>query len=204
MSGLLLVRPAWASTRRWKSSRELVTASEVNRRASDREAGVKEAGERSCGPTDRNWIRGGAEQGERASDREALVTKARQRKSGGRAAKADGLTRGDLALRLKGRRSVARPTEREVSRGHSSGACREGPNDGKGAMLMFLGDWKPQKSSSNLERTTSQSGEAAMTAGRVGISPTGNEHWRPGACLNPSNRPVRTRMPGGVAGDAEV
>ena len=42
--------------------------------------------------------------GERASDREALVTEARRRKSGGRAAKADGLTRGDLALRLKGRR----------------------------------------------------------------------------------------------------
>jgi RNA-directed DNA polymerase len=34
------VRPAWASTRRWESSRELVIASEVNRRASFREAGV--------------------------------------------------------------------------------------------------------------------------------------------------------------------
>src|ERR1035437_10956127 len=41
-----LVRPAWASTWRWKSSRELVTVSEANRRASDREAGVKEAGTR--------------------------------------------------------------------------------------------------------------------------------------------------------------
>jgi hypothetical protein len=49
-------------------------------------------------------MRGGAEQGKRANDREALVTKARRRRSGGRAAKADALTRGDLALRLKGRR----------------------------------------------------------------------------------------------------
>jgi hypothetical protein len=62
------------------------------------------SGERSCGPTNRNRIRGGAEQGERATDREALVIKAKRRRSGGRAAKADVLTRGDLALRLKGRR----------------------------------------------------------------------------------------------------
>jgi hypothetical protein len=44
-----LVRPAWASTWRWKSSRELVTASEVNRRASGREDGVKEAGSEAAG-----------------------------------------------------------------------------------------------------------------------------------------------------------
>jgi hypothetical protein len=41
--------PAWASTWRWKSSRELVTASEANRRASFREAGVKEAGSEAAG-----------------------------------------------------------------------------------------------------------------------------------------------------------
>jgi hypothetical protein len=35
---------------------------------------------------------------------EAVVTKARRRRSGGRATKVDVLTRGDLALRLKGRR----------------------------------------------------------------------------------------------------
>jgi len=45
----LAVCPAWALTRRWKSSRELVTASEANRRASDREAGVKEAGSEAAG-----------------------------------------------------------------------------------------------------------------------------------------------------------
>ena len=69
-------------------------------------------------------------------------------------------------------------------------------------MLAFLGDGKPQKSGSNPERTTSLSGEAATTSGRVETSPTGNEYRRSGTHLNLSNRPVRTRMPGGVAGDA--
>ena len=41
------MRPAWALTWRWEASRELVTASEANRRASDREAGVKEG---------RSWV----------------------------------------------------------------------------------------------------------------------------------------------------
>ena len=68
-------------------------------------------------------------------------------------------------------------------------------------MLAFLGDGMPQKSGSNLERTTSQSGEAATIAGRVGKSSDGNEYRRPGTYLNPSNRPVRTRMPGGVGGE---
>jgi hypothetical protein len=52
----------------------------------------------------KNWIEGAVEQGERARDREALVIKARWRRSGGCAAKECVLTRGDLALCLKGRR----------------------------------------------------------------------------------------------------
>ena len=60
--------------------------------------------DRSCGPMNKNWIEGDADQGERASDREALVTKARWRRSGGRAVKECVLTWGDLALCLKGRR----------------------------------------------------------------------------------------------------
>ena len=60
--------------------------------------------ERSCEPMNKNRIEGGAEQGERAKDREALVIKARRRRSGGCAAKECVLTRGDLALCLKGRR----------------------------------------------------------------------------------------------------
>ena len=47
--GLSVVRPAWASTWRWKSSRERVIASEANRRASFREASVKEAGSEAAG-----------------------------------------------------------------------------------------------------------------------------------------------------------
>jgi hypothetical protein len=53
---------------------------------------------------DKNRIEGAAEQGERAKYREALVIKARWRRSGGCAAKECVLTRGDLALWLKGRR----------------------------------------------------------------------------------------------------
>ena len=71
-------------------------------------------------------------------------------------------------------------------------------------MLAFLGDSMPQKSSSHLERTISQRGEAAMIAGRVGKSSAENENRRPGTYLSPLNRPVQIRMPGGVAGDAEV
>jgi hypothetical protein len=66
---------------------------------------------------DKNRIEGAAEQGERAKFREALVIKAKRRKSGGCAAKECVLTRGDLALRLKGRRGN---TEREVSKGRIS------------------------------------------------------------------------------------
>ena len=47
------------------------------------------------------------DQGERATDREALATKGRRRKSGGCAEKGIVLIRGDLALRLKGRRGAA-------------------------------------------------------------------------------------------------
>ena len=61
--------------------------------------------ERSCEPMNKNRIEGAAEQGERASIREALVIKAKRRKFGGCAAKECVLTWGDLALRLKGRRS---------------------------------------------------------------------------------------------------
>jgi hypothetical protein len=49
VGGLFHVRPAWASTWRWESSRELVIASEANRRASFREAGVKEAESEAAG-----------------------------------------------------------------------------------------------------------------------------------------------------------
>jgi hypothetical protein len=50
-------------------------------------------------------IRGADKQGERANDREALMAKAWRRRSDSRASKMDALTWGDLASRLKGRRS---------------------------------------------------------------------------------------------------
>jgi hypothetical protein len=67
----------------------------------DREVVAEGSGERSCGPTNRNRMRGVAEQGERPIDRETLVGKAKLRISGGRATKLVTLTRGDLALRRR-------------------------------------------------------------------------------------------------------
>jgi hypothetical protein len=51
---------------------------------------------------DKNRIQGEVGQGERAGYREAFVTKALLRISGARAVKGRVLTRGDLALCLKG------------------------------------------------------------------------------------------------------
>jgi hypothetical protein len=96
---------------------------------------------------------------------------------------------------------VARSAEREVSRGHSSGASREGPNDGEGETPASLNDGMPQKSSINPRAHTDKSGEAATVAVRVAKSLAECGHESPGNDLNPLNRPVRTRMPGGVGGE---
>jgi hypothetical protein len=71
-------------------------------------------------------------------------------------------------------------------------------------MLALLDDGRPQKSGSHPERITDQRGDAAKIAGRVGESSSGDGNRPSGTYLNPSNRPVRTRMPGGVAGDARL
>ncbi len=63
--------------------------------------------DRSCGPMNKNRIRGAVTQGERAEDREALVIKGKRRKSCGRAVKESVLTWGDLGLCLKGQRCRA-------------------------------------------------------------------------------------------------
>jgi hypothetical protein len=89
--------------------------------------------DRSCGPMDKNRIRGDADQGERARNREALVTKGKRRRSGGRAVKECVLTWGDLALCLKGRRGkgpemASNRSEKSAEVG-SGMAANEGPNE---------------------------------------------------------------------------
>ncbi len=119
------VRPAWAHSCGCKSRRKLITTNEVKRNCMRVTGCGKEAWSINCELMNKNWIEGAAEQGERARNREALVIKAKWRptgisfghKSGGCAVKECVLTRGDLALCLKGRRG---DTEREVSRGRSS------------------------------------------------------------------------------------
>ena len=49
----------------------------ASRKVTDREVGAERSGERIRGSTNRNRIRGAADQGERACDREALATKGR-------------------------------------------------------------------------------------------------------------------------------
>lgn len=71
----------------------------------------EEARSEDVGLMNKKRIRGAGEQGERANDREALVAKARQRRSDSRVSKVDALTWGDLAPRLKGRRSQERSEE---------------------------------------------------------------------------------------------
>ncbi len=98
------MRPARAHSCGCKSRHKLITASEAKRNCARVTERGKEAWSISCEPMNKNRIEGSAEQGERARNREALVIKARWRKFGGCAVKECVLTRGDLALRLKGRR----------------------------------------------------------------------------------------------------
>jgi hypothetical protein len=75
-TALFIVRPAWALSWRWKSSRNQAIESEANGncvRATER---GKEAGSVSRGPMDKNRIRGDAGRSERAIDREASMAKA--------------------------------------------------------------------------------------------------------------------------------
>ena len=132
--GVFLVRPAWAHSWRCKSSRELVTVSEVKRNCMRATECGKEARSINREPMNKNCIEGAVKQGKRAKNREALVTKAKRRRCGGCAMKECVLTWGDLALYLKGRRCTP---EREVSRGRSSAGSgpmrqepkHEGPNE---------------------------------------------------------------------------
>jgi hypothetical protein len=101
-------------------SQELI----ANRKAGARRGEVREdraegSGEQTRGSTNRNRIGGTPNQDERAFDREVLATKGKGCRSGDRAGKVTTLTWGDLASCLKGQR---RKTEREVSKGRSSGA----------------------------------------------------------------------------------
>ena len=77
------VRPAWAHSRRCKSSRKLITASEVKRNCTRATKCGKEAWSVNHEPMDKNRIEGAAKQGERAFNRKALVIKARWRKCDG-------------------------------------------------------------------------------------------------------------------------
>ena len=92
---------------------------------------LEEAWKVTHGPTNRNRIRGAADQGERAENREALVANGKRRKSGGRVGKECVLTRGDLALRLKGRRAVSVRSEESAEAVVAAGVVVKGQTGGR-------------------------------------------------------------------------
>ena len=109
------MRPARAHSWRWKSSRDLATGTERKRKGGRVTDRLEEAWKVTHGPTNGNRIRGAADQGERAWNRKALVANGTWRRSGGRVGKECVLTRGGLALRLKGRRSVSGRSEESAA-----------------------------------------------------------------------------------------
>ena len=70
--------------------------------------------ERTRELTNRNRLQGAADQGNRAADHEALMTKGKRRRSGSCARMVRVLIRGDLALRVKGRRSATLRSEKSA------------------------------------------------------------------------------------------
>jgi hypothetical protein len=54
-----VVCPAWALTRRWKSSGDLVAGTQANRKVLVREGGAEGSGEQTREPTNRDRRRGG-------------------------------------------------------------------------------------------------------------------------------------------------
>ncbi len=126
---LFIVRPAWAHSWRCKSSRDLATGTERKRKGGRVTDRLEEAWKVTHGPTNRNRIRGAADQGERATNREALVANGKRRRCGGRVGKECVLTRGDLALRLKGRRAVSVRSEESAEAVVAAGVVAKGQTE---------------------------------------------------------------------------
>jgi len=114
-------------------------------RVDRRKGGAERSGERNRGPTHRNWIGGGVSQGERANDREALATKGRRRRSGGRAAKAEGLTWGGLTLAPERATPLRRSEKSAEAIVGPDRKGREGPNGRESALTASLEGARRQK-----------------------------------------------------------
>ncbi len=99
-----IVRPAWARSWRWKSSRELTTANEAKRNC----VRVTERGEEAWSETASRGTRTASEAALTRANRQWTAklswSRVRRRKCGDCAGRDRVLTWGDLALCLKGRR----------------------------------------------------------------------------------------------------
>ena len=161
-------------TWRWKSSGELVVATQVNRKAPTARGALKEAANESAS---RGTRTGYEARPSRASGQQtAKLSRPRLRrcKSGGCAGKATVLTWGDLALRLKGRRG--RPGARSQPRPQYRGAPREGPNSEESASTVHRGKATHQ-TSRQLELPLGDWGESLGIewSGEAGRAGHGNE-----------------------------
>ena len=157
--------------------------------------------EQSREPMNKNRIQGDPDQGERAFDCEAFVTKERGRRSGGCAAKDRVLTRGDLALRLKGRRS---DPEREVSRSHSS--CPHGAKGRTRRRVDRLWDSKAGTGTRHLGTLDGpRKGAVKPRPNRDGVKPL-RRPWRRRLRETSTCRTARCgpACRGGVGGDRSV
>src|SRR5258708_14556146 len=76
-----------------------------------------------------------------------------------------------------GRKAAAR----EVSRGHSSSACCEGPNDGKGETPTYLGEVMPRKSDEGPSAGTADAVKPQGPPVRVEAFPVGSGDERLGS-----------------------
>ena len=103
-----------------------------------------------------------------------LWSKIRRRKSGGRAVKECVLTRGDLALWMKVRRSDA---EREVSRGRSSGNTK-GRRNGRGSLPMVGFGMSQMFATAKLANTPSWVKPEQVMAARNPVWSIGNKRLR--------------------------
>ena len=97
---------------------------------------LEEAWKVTHGPTNGNRIRGAADQGERAWNRKALVANGTWRKSGGRVGKECVLTRGDLALCLKGQRAVSARSEKSAEAVVVAGVASKGQTEERARRLV--------------------------------------------------------------------
>ena len=128
---------------------------------------MKEAGSEAAGRRTETGYEAAPSRASGLAIREALVTKARRRRSGGRAAKADALTRGDLASCLKGRHGrEVRGSEKSAEVVVAGASLRRRTERWEGRQRPLLSEGPCPRSRGNSGVRAETSGEAARAVAR--------------------------------------